>query len=99
MGRRGILGSRQGHGLPLGHSKLMESLTRLAETNIDEVLKDKNTRGDVDRKDKAKKRDGIHENADWWWKEAMEKKAGIFASLSNANPRSLRDSITKRRGA
>jgi hypothetical protein len=63
----------------------MGSLTRLAETNIDEVLKDKNTRGDVDRKDKAKKREGIkeagiHENADWWWKEAMEKKAGIFAS-------------------
>jgi hypothetical protein len=85
MGRRGILGSRQGHGLPLGHSKLMGSLTRLAETNINELLKDKNTRGDVDRKDKAKKREGIKEagipeNADWWRKEAMEKKAGIFAS-------------------
>jgi hypothetical protein len=63
MGRRGILGSRQRHGLPLGHSKLMGSLTRLAETNIDELLKDKNTRGDVDRKDKAKKREGIKELA------------------------------------
>lgn len=48
----------------------MGSLTKLAETNIDEGLKDKNTRGDVDRKDKARKREGIkepsiHENADW----------------------------------
>jgi Protein of unknown function (DUF1264) len=60
----------KGHELPLGYLKLMESLTRLAETDIDEVLKDKNTRGDVDRKDMAKKREGvkepgIHENADW----------------------------------
>ena len=71
------------HELPLGHPKLMGSLTGLAQTNMDEVLKDKNRRGDVDRKDKAKKREeikapGIHENPDWWWKEAMEKKAGIF---------------------
>ena len=48
----------------------MGSLTGLALTNMDEVLKDKNTRGDVDRKDMAKKREGvkepgIHENADW----------------------------------
>ena len=73
------------HELPLGHPKLMGSLTGSAQTSMDEVLKDKNTRGDVDRKDKEKKREGIkepgiHENADWWWKEAMEKKAGIFAS-------------------
>ena len=52
---------------------------------MDEVLKDKNRRGDVDRKDKAKKREeikepGIHEKTDWWWKEAMEKKAGIFTN-------------------
>jgi hypothetical protein len=63
----------------------MGSLTGLALTNMDEVLKDKNRRGDVDRKDKAKKREeikepGIHENTDWWWKEAMEKKAGIFTN-------------------
>jgi hypothetical protein len=75
----------KGHELPLGHPKLMGSLTRLAEMDTDEVLKDKNTRGDVGRKDKAKKREGIkesgiHENADWYWKEAMEKNAGIFAS-------------------
>jgi hypothetical protein len=50
----------KGHELPLGHPKLMGSLTRLAERNINEVLKDKNTRGDVDRKDKAKKREGIN---------------------------------------
>ena len=51
---------------------------------MDEMLKDKNRRGDVDRKDKTKKREeikepGIHENADYWWKEAMEK-AGIFTN-------------------
>jgi hypothetical protein len=31
----------------------------------------------VDRKDKAKKREEINENADWWWKE---KKAGILTN-------------------
>ena len=46
----------KGHELSLGHPKLMGSLTGLSRTNIDEVLKDKNRQGDVDRKDKAKKR-------------------------------------------
>jgi hypothetical protein len=59
----------KGHELPLGHPNLMGSLTRLAETNMDEVLKDKNRRGDVDRNGNAKEREGIkepgiHENAD-----------------------------------
>jgi hypothetical protein len=36
----------------------------------------------VDRKDQARKREetkepGIHENADWWWKD---KKAGVFTN-------------------
>ena len=74
----------KGHELPLGRPTLMGSLTEDRQTNTDEVLKDRNERFEVNHRDKAKLRQGIeepgiHENADFWWKEAMGKKAGVYA--------------------
>jgi hypothetical protein len=80
----------------------MGSLTRLAETNMDEVLKDKNRRGDVDRKGKAKKREGIKDLA--YTRMLISGGRRPWRRLESSpvdlmqNPRSLRDSITKRGG-
>jgi Protein of unknown function (DUF1264) len=72
----------KGHELPLGHPKLMGSLTDYHRRIWTRCCRIKNRRGDVDRKDQARKREetkepGIHENADWWWKD---KKAGVFTN-------------------
>lgn len=74
----------KGHELPLGWPRLMGSLTDGRQTNLDEALKDRNERFDVDHRKKAEVRrgiqePGIHENADGWWKEAKEKKAGVYS--------------------
>ena len=74
----------KGHELPLGRPTLMGSLTEERQTNVDEALKDRDRRFNVDHKDKARLRKGIegpgiHENADLWWDEAREKKAGVYA--------------------
>jgi len=75
----------KGHELPLGHPTLMGSLTEGRQLDIDEALKDRNRRFDVNHKDKAELRKGIqepgvHENADCWWKEAKAQKAGVYSS-------------------
>lgn len=73
----------KGHELPLGQPTLMGSLTEGRQLDIDEALKDRNERFSVDHKDKAELRKsieqpGVHENADYWWKEAREQKLGIY---------------------
>jgi len=73
----------RGDALPLGRPTLMGSLTESPQLNIDEALKDRNSRFDVDHRHKAEVRKdinepGIHENADYWWREAMANKAGIY---------------------
>jgi hypothetical protein len=75
----------KGHELPLGWPKLMGSLTGGHQANMEEALRDRNRRLDVDHKDRAKLRQGLeepgkHPNSDIWWKEAQEKKAGVYAS-------------------
>ena len=74
----------KGHELPLGRPMLMGSLTEERQTKLDETLKDRNERFEVDHKEKAKLRQeirepGIHQNSDVWWKEAKAKKAGMYA--------------------
>ena len=74
----------KGHELPLGRPRLMGSMTEGGQTNMDEALKDRNKRFNVDHKDKARKRQGIegpgiHHNADSWWREAKQKKTGVYA--------------------
>jgi len=73
----------RGDVLPLGRPTLMGSLTEGSQLNLDEALKDRNSRFDVDHRHKAGvrkdiKEPGIHENADHWWKEAKSKKVGVY---------------------
>jgi len=71
--------------IPMGWPRLMGSLTEFEQLDIDEALKDRNARFNVDP---AKKREvrrgietpGIPENADPWWKEAKEKKLGVYST-------------------
>lgn len=72
------------HELLLGRPRLMGSMAEGGQTNMDEALKDRNKRFDVDHKNKARKRQGIeglgiHHNADSWWREAKQKKTGVYA--------------------
>lgn len=74
----------RGDEVPLGTPKLMGSLTESKQLNIDEALRDRNKRFDVDHRSKAEVRKdilgpGVHENADSWWREAREARAGIYA--------------------
>ena len=67
----------KGHELPLGKPVLMGSLTKDGQVDLQEVLKDRNKRLNVDHVDKKEKRKeiegpGVHENADSWWKESKE---------------------------
>lgn len=74
----------RGDELPLGPPKLMGSLTQREQLDIDEVLKEKNQRFDVDHRRKAEVRRDIaavdvHGNADCWWNEARRDKKGCYA--------------------
>jgi hypothetical protein len=74
----------KGHELPLGRPMLTGSLTEECQTNMEEALRDRNRRFEVDHKDKAELRrrieePSIHKHVDFWWREAMEKKAGVYA--------------------
>lgn len=67
----------RGDEIPLGHPTLMGSLTRHGQTDLDKVLENRNQEYYVDHKHKAALRQkagikapGIHENADYWWKES-----------------------------
>jgi len=71
--------------IPLGVPKLMGSLTEFEQLNIDEALADRNKRFGVDHRHKREVRKGIEgpgiaENADPWWKEAKERKLGVYSS-------------------
>lgn len=66
----------RGDEIPLGSPKLMGSLTREDQIDLDSALEHRNKEHDVDHKHKAKIREqagvkgpGVHENADSWWKE------------------------------
>lgn len=53
----------------------MGSLIEPGQINLDEALTIRNKEYGVDHHDKAQKRahiplPGVHDNADWWWKEA-----------------------------
>ena len=68
----------KGHEIPLGYPKLMGSLTKPGQVNLDEVLRDRNERYKVDHNDKATKRKdikgpGVHPNADFWWQESSSR--------------------------
>ena len=74
----------RGDDIPLGLPKLMGSLTEYEQLDIDEALKNRNERFQVDHRAKKEVRKGIegpgvHGNADSWWKEAKEKGVGVYA--------------------
>lgn len=74
----------RGDEIPLGEPKLMGSLTEHKQLDIDEALKDRNERFDVSHKRKSEIRKdiegpGVHDNADYWWKEAKRDRAGVYA--------------------
>ena len=76
----------RGHSLPLGMPKLMGSLTESRQLRIDEALRDRNERFDVEHRRKAELRRDIEasqealvEGCDSWWEEAKEKKLGVYA--------------------
>ena len=71
--------------IPMGAPKLMGSLTEYKQLDIDEALADRNKRFDVDHRKKREVRKGIEgpgvaKNADPWWKEAKEKKLGVYVA-------------------
>lgn len=74
----------KGHDLPLGPPKLMGSLTEDKQMDVDKVMGERNHEQGIGQ---AKKRElrkdiplpGIPLNSDSWWKEAREKKCGIYA--------------------
>lgn len=73
-----------GHEIPLGQPKLMGSLTEAKQLDIDEALQDRNDRFAVDHNKKAEVRKDIrgteiHPNADSWWTEAKQKRAGVYS--------------------
>jgi len=74
----------KGHDLPLGQPKLMGSLTESKQLDVDKVMADRNTEQGIDQANKRALRDhiplpGVHQHGDSWWKEAKEKKLGIYA--------------------
>ncbi|KIX09130.1 uncharacterized protein Z518_00208 [Rhinocladiella mackenziei CBS 650.93] len=74
----------QGHDLPLGSPTLMGSLTDSQQIDIDEAMAERNQEQEIDQPMKRERRKylelaGIPDNADSWWKEAKEKKMGIYA--------------------
>lgn len=74
----------RGDEVPLGTPKLMGSLTESKQLDIDEALADRNRRFGVDHRKKAELRKGVsgpgvHENADFWWREAKKARAGVYA--------------------
>ncbi|KAL2403910.1 Oil body-associated protein 1B [Exophiala dermatitidis] len=74
----------KGHDLPLGQPKLMGSLTEWEQLDVDKAMEERNKEQGIDQKRKREIRDhierpGIPPNADSWWKEAKEKKLGIYA--------------------
>lgn len=73
----------RGDEIPLGLPKLMGSLTEYKQLDIDEALKGRNERFQVDHRAKKEVRKdiegpGVHRNADSWWKEAQEKRVGVY---------------------
>lgn len=63
----------RGDELPLGYPKLMGSLVKPDQVNLEEVMKERNEVHRVDLGRKQKLREGIEapgvaENADSWWK-------------------------------
>lgn len=73
-----------GHDIPLGQPRLMGSLTESKQLDIDKALGNRNERFGVDHNKKAKVRQEIpahdvHQNADSWWREAKQNRAGIYA--------------------
>ncbi|KIX94129.1 uncharacterized protein Z520_10155 [Fonsecaea multimorphosa CBS 102226] len=75
----------KGDELPLGPPTLMGSLTESKQLDVDAAMKDRNEELGIDQPGKRKLREhidlpGVSENADSWWKEAQQKKVGIYAS-------------------
>jgi hypothetical protein len=74
----------RGDELPLGPPMLMGSLTEERQIDVDVAMKERNEEMGIDM---AKKRGlraeieglGVHENADWWWKEAEREGRGVYA--------------------
>jgi Protein of unknown function (DUF1264) len=63
----------RGDELPLGYPRLMGSLTKPGQLNVDEALKGRNQVYGVDLEKKRKVREaievpGVVGNADFWWK-------------------------------
>ncbi|OQV09326.1 hypothetical protein CLAIMM_13459 [Cladophialophora immunda] len=75
----------RGDDLPLGPPTLMGSLTESRQLDVDTAMKERNEECGIDQPAKRRLREniellGIAENADSWWKEAQQKKVGIYAS-------------------
>lgn len=69
--------------LPLGPPQLMGSLTSTQQLNVDEAMKMRNEELGIDMAEKRRLRadiegPGVHENADWWWREAEREGRGIY---------------------
>ncbi|OAP65719.1 hypothetical protein AYL99_01691 [Fonsecaea erecta] len=75
----------RGDELPLGPPTLMGSLTESTQLDVDVAMKERNEELGIDQLGKRQlreniRRPGISENADSWWKEAQQKRVGIYAS-------------------
>jgi hypothetical protein len=74
----------RGDGLPLGPPMLMGSLTEERQIDVGVAMKGRNEEMAIDMEKKRGTRaeiegPGVHENADWWWKEAEREGRGVYA--------------------